>query len=199
MLFSFKGVQGNKTHLGQEEYSAVVRCYFHLKASKLSLRSLQCFSGSDVCVFPLRSRDQCHSFLFRLRRLFCVCVRRQYLLQMPPFDLDVLAITMACSASLVLFFRYHWEVSQMCDCFISSFYMSLFVFCRKKQRYKTRYFSHSAFCVISCFSFLDTSSVRNEWFAPILFHSFPLHQVTYIFFSVRPSIFFSNFSTKLKL
>jgi len=120
----------------------------------------------------------------------CVCVRRQYLLQMPPFDLDVLAITMACSASLVLFFRYHWEVSQMCDCFISSYYISLFVFLSKKQRYKTRYFSHSAFCVVSCFSFLGTSSIRNELFAPILFHFFPLHQVTYIFPSVRPSIFF---------
>ena len=110
---------------------------------------------------------------------------------MPPFDLDLLAITMTCSASLVFFPpRYHWKVSGMCDCFISLYYISLFVTLSKEQRYKTSHFCHPSFCVVSCFSFLGMSSIENELFLPILSHSDPFHQITYIFPSVRPLIFF---------
>jgi len=78
----------------------------------------------------------------------------------------------------------------MCDCFISLYYVSLFVSLSKEQRYKTSHFSYPAFCVVSCFSFLCMSSIENELFTPILFHSVPLHQLTYIFPSARPLIFF---------
>lgn len=140
-------------------------------------------------IYPLRSRDQCHRFVFRLGHPF-FCVRRQYLLQMSPFDLDLLAITMTCSPSLIFFPGITESVS---DVWLFYFFVSYFPFrfLSKEQRYKTSYFSHSALCFVSSFSFLGTPSIQNELFTAILFHSFPLHQVTYIFPSVRPLIFFS--------
>lgn len=120
---------------------------------------------------------------------FFFSVRRQYLLQMPASDLDLLAITMTCSAALV-FFSGITEKCLWCVILLFRRIIFPFSFLSKEQRYKTSNFSHSAFCVVSCFSFLVMSSIQNELFTPILFHSFPLLQVTYIFPSVRPLIFF---------
>lgn len=88
------------------------------------------------------------------------CVRRQYLLQMPPFDLDLLAITMKCSASL--FFSGITEKCLRCVIVLFRRIIFPFSFLSKEQRYKTSYFSHSAFCLVSCFS-LSWYVKHSQW------------------------------------
>ena len=193
---------GSKDHLGREESSAVVIYYFHLKASNPPATTLHCFRGSDIRISPLTSRDQCLRFVFRLCGVFFFLF-----LYAPPVSATDAAFWLrltgdnndvfCCSC---FSFRYHWKMSQMCDCFISLYYISLFVvFFVARTAIQNKPLLPPS--LLRCFLlFLSWYVKHSQWIMHCHLVSLCSFAPSNIHFSFGQTINnFSSFSSKLKL